>query len=244
MQKMTEQEEKLLFEKYKKEGSIEARNRLLENYLYIAQIVAKKFVGRGVDYEDLYQVGSVALVNAIERFDADRDIKFVTFATPSLIGEIKNYFRDKTRLMHISRRDSEQLLKLQEAKRTLEKDHPTPAELSEVMGVSVERVLELLEIQLATSVTSLDNVTGEGEDTQISDFVGTEEQGFAEIEQKDFLKYSLGQLEEKERKIIYERFWRRKSQKEIAEMLGVSQMYVSRAEKKILAKMRNMYHED
>jgi len=244
LQKLTEQEEKLLFEKYKKEGSIEARNRLLENYLYIAQIVAKKFVGRGVDYEDLYQVGSVALVNAIERFDADRDIKFVTFATPSLIGEIKNYFRDKTRLMHISRRDSEQLLKLQEAKRTLEKDHPTPAELSEVMGVSVERVLELLEIQLATSVTSLDNVTGEGEDTQISDFVGTEEQGFAEIEQKDFLKYSLGQLEEKERKIIYERFWRRKSQKEIAEMLGVSQMYVSRAEKKILAKMRNMYHED
>lgn len=244
MQKLTEQEEQLLFRKYKQDGDLEARNLLLENYLYIAQIVAKKFVGRGVDYEDLYQVGCMALVKAIERYDTDRDIKFVTFATPSLIGEIKNYFRDKTRMMHISRRDSEQLLKLQDAKRALEKDNPTPQELAETIGISVERVLELLELQRATSVTSLDSVAGENDDAQISDFVGSEEAGFAEIEQKDFLHYSLSQLTERERMIIHERFWKRKSQKEIAQLLGVSQMYVSRAEKQILSKLRGLYRED
>lgn len=244
MRKLTEQEEKLLFDEYKNKGSIHARNTLLEHYLYIAQIVAKKFVGRGVDYEDLYQVASVALVNAIERFDNTREIKFVTFATPSLIGEIKNYFRDRTRLLHISRRDSEQIIKLQEAKRQVEKDNPTPEELAAIMQVSVERVLELMEIQLATSVTSLDSMTGEDEDTQISNFVGAEEAGFAEFEQRDFLNYSLSKLDEKERQIIYQRYWKRKSQKEIADMLGVSQMYVSRAEKKILAKLRGLYQED
>jgi len=242
--KLSEQEEVLLFEKFKTNGDIDARNTILENYLYIAQIVAKKFVGRGVDYEDLYQVGCVALVNAIERFDHNRGIKFVSFATPSLIGEIKNYFRDKTRLLHISRRDSEQLIKLQEAKQSIQKDNPTPDELGAIMGVSAERVLELMELQIATSVTSLDSTTGDGDDTQISDFVGREEQGFAEIEQKDFLKYSLNKLDEREKTIVYERFWKRRSQKEIAELLGVSQMYVSRAEKKILDKLRGMYQED
>lgn len=244
MQRLTEQEERLLFEKYKNEGCIDARNTLLENYLYIAQIVAKKFVGRGVEYEDLYQVACVSLVNAIERFDPERGIKFVSFATPSLIGGIKNYFRDKTRLMHISRRDSEQLLKLQDARQQIKKDHPTPDELAEIMGVSAERVLELMELQMATSVASLDSAAGESDDAQIADFIGRDEDGFAEIEQADFLKYSLGKLDEREKKIIYERFWRRRSQKEIAAMLGVSQMYVSRAEKKILEKLRGIYQED
>ena len=85
LRKLSEQEEMILFDKYKSEGSIAARNTILEHYLYVAQIVAKKFVGRGVDFEDLYQVASVALVNAIERYDHDRGIKFISFATPSII---------------------------------------------------------------------------------------------------------------------------------------------------------------
>lgn len=244
MRKLTEQEERILFDKYKSDGDITARNTILEHYLYVAQIVAKKFVGRGVDFEDLYQVASVALVNAIERFDNDRGIKFISFATPSMIGEIKNYFRDKTRMLHISRRDSEQLFKLQEAKNALDKERPTPEELAAQMGVSTERVLELLELQMATVVTSLDGSIGESEDTQIGDLVGTEEKGFDEIEKEDFLKYSLDMLSDEERTIIRERYWKQKSQKQIADMLGVSQMYVSRAEKKILAKLRGLYEKD
>jgi len=244
LRKLTEQEERILFEKFKMDGSIAARNTILEHYLYVAQIVAKKFVGRGVDYEDLYQVASVALVNAIERYDHDRGIKFISFATPSMIGEIKNYFRDKTRLLHISRRDSEQLFKLQEAKNALDKERPTPKELAEHMGVSTERVLELLELQMATVVTSLDNTVGDNEDTQIGDLIGTDEKGFDEIEKEDFLKYSLETLSDEERIIIHERYWKQCSQKQIADKLGVSQMYVSRAEKKILAKLRGLYDKD
>ena len=118
-QKLTDDEIKKLFDEYSQTGDIAARNTLLEHYLYMAQIIAKKFTGRGVEYEDLLQVASMALVKAIERFDPSRGIKFTSFAAPSLIGEIKNYFRDKTRLLHISRRDSEQLMQLAEAKEKL-----------------------------------------------------------------------------------------------------------------------------
>lgn len=244
MAKLTTEEECILFEKFKLKNDLAARNLLVESYLYIAQIVAKKFIGRGVEYEDLFQVASVALVNAIERFEPDRGIKFVTFATPSMIGEIKNYFRDKTRMLHISRRDSEQLYKLHEARSRIMKDRPTPEELAEYMGVTPERVLELMELQLATSVTSLDSSVNDEEDTLLKDFIGSEEQGFEEIERKDLLLKALDRLSEEERRIVHERFWNRKSQKEIAEILGVSQMYVSRAEKKILSRLRGFCQQD
>ena len=96
------EEERELFLKYTKTKNETLRNGILERYLFIAQIVAKKFVGRGVEYDDLYQVAALALVKAIERFDPKKNVRFSSFATPSLVGEVKNYFRDKTRLLHIS----------------------------------------------------------------------------------------------------------------------------------------------
>ena len=245
MAKLSEEEVNALFAEYFKTKDIGIRNRLLENYLYIAEIVAKKFTNRGVEYEDLLQVASVALVKAIERFDPERGIKFSSFATPSLVGEIKNYFRDKTRVLHISRRDSEQLLKLTEAKNQLscKGDNVKPADLAKAMGISEERVLELMEMQHAASVISMENFSGDEEEATLSDFVGQDDRGFSDIENKDFLKYSLSKLSKKEQQIIYERFWNEKSQKQVAEQLGVSQMYISRYEKKILSKMQELYKE-
>ena len=101
-----------LFRLYTKNHDVEIRNILIERYLYIAEIAAKKFAGRGVDYEDLFQVASLALGKAIERFEPEREIKFSSYATPSLIGEIKNYFRDSSRVMRLPRRDTEQLKKI------------------------------------------------------------------------------------------------------------------------------------
>lgn len=245
MAKLDEEQVNELFQEYFKTKDVQVRNRLLENYLYIAEIVAKKFTNRGVEYEDLLQVASVALVKAIERFDPNRGIKFSSFATPSLVGEIKNYFRDKTRVLHISRRDSEQLLKLTEAKNKLgtKGEQVKPGDIAEMMGVSEDRVLELMEMQHAAAVISMENFSGDEEESTLSDFVGEDDKGFSDIENKDFLKYSLGKLSKKEQQIIYERFWNEKSQKQVAELLGVSQMYISRYEKKILSKMQELYKE-
>lgn len=245
MANLTNEQADALFREYAETRDINVRNKLLENYLYVAEIVAKKFTNRGVEYEDLYQVASVALVKAIERFDISRGIKFTSFATPSLIGEVKNYFRDKTRLFHISRRDSEQLLRLQEARNELSKTgaNPTAAEIAQYMDVSEERVLELMEMQQATSVVSMEGFSNVDDEATLSDFIGEEDAGFTRIENRDFLQYTLDKLDEKERRILYERFWRERSQKQVAEIIGVSQMYISRYEKKILAKMQKYLDE-
>jgi len=234
-----------LFRQYQKTGDIDARNTLLEHYLYLAEIIAKKFTNRGVEYEDLLQVASVALVKAIERFDLGREIKFSSFAAPSLIGEIKNYFRDKTRMVHISRRDSEQLLQLADAKEKVEKlnSRYKTEDLAKYMNVSEERVLELMEMQRSTSVASLEKYANEDENSTLNDFMGTEDRGFSDIENRDFIRQSLSRLSEQEQIIVRERFWNNKSQKQVAEILGVSQMYISRYEKKILGKLRGYYNE-
>lgn len=245
MAKLTEAQVAELFERYAATGDLSIRNRLLEHYLYVAQIVAKKFIGRGVEYEDLLQVASMALVKAIERFEPARGIKFTSFATPSLIGEIKNYFRDKTRLLHISRRDSEQLIKLHDAREALaQRVGVSPADLAQHMGVSVERVLELLEIQQSVAVASLDSYAGEDESTTLRDMIGAEDMGFQAVEQNDLVHSLFACLNEDEKTIIRERFWHGKSQKQIAEQLGVSQMHISRSEKKILQKLRTYYNAD
>ena len=245
MHKLAEKELNDLFIEYFNTRDVSLRNRLLEQYLYIAEIVAKKFSGRGVEYDDLFQVASLALVSAIDRYDPSRGIKFQSFATPTLIVEIKNYFRDKTRLLHISRRDAEQLLKLSEAKQALsKKEKVTPDDIAKYMQIDVERVLELLEMQQAVSVSSLDATTGEGDDQQIGDFVGESDEGYKNVENSDFLKWSINRLSDEEKRILHERFWKRRSQKEVADILGVSQMYISRYEKKILEKLRKYSAED
>lgn len=245
MERMTDAETAALFEEYASTGDIEVRNRLLENFLYVAEIVAKKFVNRGVDYEDLYQVAAMAMVKAIARYDVTRGIKFTSFATPSLIGEIKNYFRDKTRMLHVSRKDSEQLMRLQEARLVLGSrgEHILPVDIANYMGITEERVLELMEIQQPSCVASLDCFANGEDDMMLSAYIGAEDVGFRKVDNKDFIDYSLHRLSERERIIVKERYWNNKSQKQVAEILGVSQMYVSRYERKILSKMLHFYNE-
>ena len=144
-----------LFKLYVKNHDVDIRNILIERYLYIAEIAAKKFAGRGVDYEDLFQVASLALVKAIERFEPEREIKFSSYATPSLIGEIKNYFRDSSRVMRLPRRDTEQLKKIKlytQEYMARNGKKPSPREIAEEMDLSVERVLEVLEMQQADNI--------------------------------------------------------------------------------------------
>lgn len=229
-----------LIQLYKETGDLELRNIIVERNLRLAEGIASRFAGRGVEYEDLLQVASMALIGAIERFEPARGFKFSTFAAPTIIGEIKNYFRDKTRMMHISRRDSEQLMAFAEVKDSLEKRGIlTVSDLAQVMQLSEERVLELMEMQRSVSVSSLERIIGDEEsESAIKDFLGREDEGFAHIETKAFIEQAFTCLDEMEQRILKERFWQHLPQSAVAANLGVSQMYISRAERRILKKLR------
>lgn len=234
-----------LFKLYVKDHDVDIRNTLIERFLYIAEIAAKKFAGRGVDYEDLYQVASLALVKAIERFEPEREIKFSSYATPSLIGEIKNYFRDSSRVMRLPRRDTEQLkkIKLYTQEYLASKGRkPSPNEIGEELGISVERVLEVLEMQQADNILSLDSaLAADSENFSLGNVLGQEDASFEHVENHDFINYCMSLLNETEKKIIEQRYLRNKTQKQVADMLNVSQMQVSRMERKILAKLAMLY---
>ena len=234
-----------LFKLYVKNHDVDIRNILIERYLYIAEIAAKKFAGRGVDYEDLFQVASLALVKAIERFEPEREIKFSSYATPSLIGEIKNYFRDSSRVMRLPRRDTEQLKKIKlytQEYMARNGKKPSPRESAEEMDLSVERVLEVLEMQQADNILSLDSaLAADSENFSLGNVLGQEDASFEHVENHDFINYCMSLLNDTEKKIIEQRYLGNKTQKQVADMLNVSQMQVSRMERKILNKLAMVY---
>ena len=234
-----------LFKLYVKNHDVDIRNILIERYLYIAEIAAKKFAGRGVDYEDLFQVASLALVKAIERFELEREIKFSSYATPSLIGEIKNYFRDSSRVMRLPRRDTEQLKKIKlytQEYMARNGKKPSPREIAEEMDLSVERVLEVLEMQQADNILSLDSaLAADSENFSLGNVLGQEDASFEHVENHDFINYCMSLLNDTEKKIIEQRYLGNKTQKQVADMLNVSQMQVSRMERKILNKLAMVY---
>ena len=234
-----------LFKLYVKNHDVDIRNILIERYLYIAEIAAKKFAGRGVDYEDLFQVASLALVKAIERFEPEREIKFSSYATPSLIGEIKNYFRDSSRVMRLPRRDTEQLKKIKlytQEYMARNGKKPSPREIAEEMDLSVERVLEVLEMQQADNILSLDSaLAADSENFSLGNVLGQEDASFEHVENHDFINYCMSLLNDTENKIIEQLYLGNKTQKQVADMLNVWQMQVSRMERKILNKLAMVY---
>lgn len=241
---MTAENELLLKQYCQDRMNVSLRDRVFEAFLPLAGMVARKFSGRGVDYDDLYQVGSLALFKALERFDPEKGVKFVTFATPTVVGEIKNYFRDRSRLISLPRRSGALLKKLERAKEELTHElhrTPTAQELADAVGESIETILETIEMQGALSPVSLDmSATENDEDFNLYSVLGFEEKGYQDIEMKDMIKRALGQMTETERQIILERFFNNRSQREVAEMLGVSQMTVSRNEKKAIERFREL----
>lgn len=235
-------EDQALFEQYRATGDIAIRNKIVEKYLYIASVIAKKFVGRGVEYDDLFQVASLALIKGVDRFDVSKGLQFSTFITPTITGEIKNYFRDRSRLEHLPRRVAELRVSVKRAAEELTAEtgkKPTAKELAARLSVSEEEVVSAME---AGSVVSLDrSASGEEEGMSYYDVLPAEDMDIEALEQRDAVSSALKILSKEERALVRYRFSEELSQTETAKRLGVSQMYVSRMERRVLNKLRENY---
>lgn len=225
------------------------RDRIVAAHLYIAQIIARRFSGRGVDFDDLYQVASLALVKAIERFDATKGIKFASFVTPNMVGEVKNYFRDRSRAIRLPRRGAELAQALRLARAKLEQElgrSPRVDELAEAMNITEDLVLETLEMANSMTPASLDaQVSNEDDDSSpLSKFLGFSDPAFAEFERSDMLKRAFAALDDRQRTVIQGRFFENLSQRELAQQMDISQMTVSRIERQALEILRNQISDE
>ncbi|KAK2252474.1 RNA polymerase subunit sigma-70 [Clostridioides difficile] len=241
---------KELFNLYNKNKNVDIRNILIERHLYLARLLAKKYINKGVDFEDIYQVASLALIYAIDRYDVEKGFEFSSFATPTIVGEIKKDFRDKVWTLRVPRRIQELSKKISDAKIKLEqenKKHPKVKDIADYIGVSEEDVLEAMEASYGYQPMSLDsssNDDSEDKDITLIDKIGKEEGNFGSIEYEDFINKFIETLNELEVKIFKDRFFFDKTQSSIAKELGISQMTVSRLEKKVVEKLKKEYEKN
>jgi RNA polymerase sigma-B factor len=219
-----------------------AREDLVTIHLPLVQFLARRFRDRGEPLEDLVQVGTIGLIKAVDRFDPERGVEFSTYATPTIVGEIKRHFRDKGWAIRVPRRLQELRMSIGQATADLSQAtgrSPTIAELAAHLGVSEDDVIEGLEGAQAYSTSSLDAPIGDDDGAAtIADTLGSDEDDFELIEYRETLKPLLAALPARERRILALRFFHGMTQSEIAAEIGVSQMHVSRLLTKSLTALR------
>ena len=225
-----------------------ARDDLVHLHLPLVEHCARRFRNRGEPHEDLVQVGSIGLIKAIDRFETDRGVEFSTYATPTVIGEIKRHFRDKGWAIRVPRRLQE--LRMQIATSTGELTHrlgrsPTPRELAELIGCSVEEVMEGIESSQAYSTLSLDASDDDSDGPpSMLDSLGVADADLEQIEIRESIKPLLAGLGEREKRILLLRFFKNMTQSQIAEEIGVSQMHFSRLLTRTLEELRASLEAD
>jgi RNA polymerase sigma-B factor len=225
-----------------------ARDGLVQLHLPLVEHCARRFRNRGEPFEDLVQVGTIGLLKSIDRFDPERGVEFSTYATPTVIGEIKRYFRDKGWAIRVPRRLQE--LRMQIAATTAELTQalgrsPTPRELAAAIGCSVEDVVEGIESGNAYSTLSLDAADESGDEGGVSmlELMGLDDEELEHIEIRESIKPLLEALPAREKRILLLRFFKNKTQAEIAAEIGVSQMHVSRLLGRTLDRLRASLRE-
>jgi RNA polymerase sigma-B factor len=225
-----------------------ARDGLVTLHLPLVEHCARRFRNRGEPLEDLVQVGTIGLIKSIDRFDLDRGVEFSTYATPTIIGEIKRHFRDKGWAIRVPRRLQE--LRMQISGTTAELTQqlgrsPTPRELAEAIGCSVEEIVEGIESGNAYSTLSLDAADDSGDESGVSmlEMLGLDDEHLEHIEIRESIKPLLEALPAREKRILLLRFFKNKTQSEIAAEIGVSQMHVSRLLSRTLAQLRESLEE-
>ncbi|WP_082624399.1 RNA polymerase sigma factor SigF [Nocardioides sp. Soil805] len=219
-----------------------ARDALVHLHLPLVEHCARRFRNRGEPHEDLVQVGTIGLIKAIDRFETDRGVEFSTYATPTIIGEIKRYFRDKGWAIRVPRRLQELRMQIGTATAELTQKlgrSPTPRELAEAIGCTVEEIIEGMESSNAYSTLSLDasDSSDDGPPSML-DTLGVDDEGLEHVEIRESIKPLLEGLGAREKRILLLRFFKNMTQSQIAEEIGVSQMHVSRLLTKTLAQLR------
>ncbi|MFL6137014.1 MAG: RNA polymerase sigma factor SigF [Frankiaceae bacterium] len=218
------------------------RDELVEMHLPLVEYLARRFRNRGEPLDDLIQVATIGLIKSVDRFDLDRGVEFSTYATPTIVGEIKRHFRDKGWAIRVPRRLQELKLLLTKATGELSQKNgrsPTVAELAAHLEMSEEEVLEGLESANAYSAVSLDAPDGTDDDSpSVSDSLGIQDDALEGVEYRESLKPLLERLPPREKKILLLRFFGNMTQSQIAAELGISQMHVSRLLARTLAQLR------
>jgi RNA polymerase sigma-B factor len=235
------------FQDYRRQGRVDQRNDLVEEYLPLARGFARRFARRGVPLEDLEQVARLALIGAVERFDPEVGVRFVTFAGRTIEGELKRYFRDKAWSVKVPRQYQDLGIavrnELERLTKSLERT-PSVQEVAEAVGAEVDEVLMAMEASQAFAVDSIDAPIREDDGAAtVADTLGEVDLGSGMVDDRDLVADLLGRLPDRERRILELRFFADRSQREIAEEIGTSQMHVSRLMRKALGNLRSSMDE-
>ena len=237
-----------LHQRYQETSDPEKRERIREQlvagYEGLVHFQARRFQNRGEPIEDIVQVGYLGLIKAIDRFDPRLGNEFTTFATPTILGEIKRYFRDKGWAIRFPRRLQElyqQVVRVNEEMKNELGREPSVGEVAARLGVDADDVLEAMEMSTAFTPMSIDaSAAGDAEEggRQLSEAIGGEDPNLDRVEMRQILERAMQHLNERERRIMIMRFFDEMSQSEVAKRLGISQMHVSRLQRAALEHLR------
>jgi RNA polymerase sigma-B factor len=231
--------ERTLLKRYHENGDATARDQLAEEMLPLARALAGRYAGRGEPLDDLVQVACIGIMKAIDGFDLSREVRFSSYATPTVLGEIKRHFRDRTWALHVPRGTQELQLKVTKARDELTNElgrSPTVEELGAKVEANIEDVLDALQSAQAHRTRSFDEPAGE--DSTLAESLGTSDPELGRAEIRVLLDDAFGVLSERDREILRLRFEEDMTQTEISERIGVSQMQVSRLIRQALARLR------
>jgi RNA polymerase sigma-B factor len=222
------------------------RAKLVTGHLPVVRHIARRFAGRGEPTDDLEQAGTVGLLNAVDRFEPDRGVDFLSYAVPTITGEIRRHFRDRTWAMRVPRRLKDLQGTINAAVGPLSQElgrAPKPSEIAERAGLPVEEVLEGLDAQQAYRSSSLDELVA-GADTALADTLGEADEELDKVEYREAIGPLLDELPARERTIVLLRFFGNLTQTQIADRVGISQMHVSRLLSQTLERLRRRMTED
>ncbi|MCG8485023.1 MAG: SigB/SigF/SigG family RNA polymerase sigma factor, partial [Clostridia bacterium] len=244
-EKISNNSNKELFELYQQNHDIDIRNELIQRNLYIIDVLVKKYINKGIEYDDLYQVASLGLIKAVERFDISKGFKFGSFATPTILKKKKKYFRDKGWTIRVPRKTQEISVKLQKAKEKLTQELqriPMVSEIAEYLECTEEDILQAMEAASAYDIHSIHQTfenNNQDKDLMLEEILGKEDKHFSSFENQDFILKIMETFSDVEKEIFELRFLKEEKQSEIAKKLEVSQMTISRMERKIIEKFKN-----
>ena len=246
---LTRRETERLFDRWQQDGDRGARDELVARYLPLARKLSRRYGGAREPFEDLLQVACLGLVKAVDRFDTSRGTAFSSFAVPTIMGEIKRYFRDQGWAVHVPRGAQERAVKVENAQNRLSarSGHaPTVPEIAEYLELSIEDVLDALETSRAHHAASLDAPSddGDAESGTVVDTIGHDDPRLVGIETRLTVGAAAEQLSERERRVLALRFVHDLTQTEIAERVGVSQMQISRILRRSIARLGELADGD